>query len=297
LSKVTLVIGQPGWGNLEAGFKAAGLDDTPYKVEYQVFQGGNLQLEAMAAKHLDLALTSEIPPIFAANAANGGNFKIIAVSQGNTLQQEVVIPKGSPVKSVADLKGKKVAFVKATTAQYFLVKILESAGLTWNDIKPVELSTADGLSALVSGSVDALASYGNAIITAHQKGATTLASAQDILSGNFPVSTTPDNIEDPAKHAAIVEYLGRLNQFYEWTRGNEKEWTGIIAQATKQDPAQALETFHNGEQQRSQKIIPVSQEAIASQQNVADALTSIGLLPSKADVSQYWSNGFDNDLK
>lgn len=297
LSKVTLVVGQTGWGNLEAGLKAAGVDDTPYKVEYQVFQGGNLQLEAMASNHLDLALTSEIPPIFASNAANGGNFKIIAVSQGTTLLQEVVIPKDSPIKTVADLKGKKVAFVKATTAHYFLLKILEEAGLTWNDIQPIELSTADGLSALISGSVDALASYGNAITSAHRKGATTLASAKDILSGNFPVATTPANIEDPAKHAAIVDYLKRVNQFHEWARANEQQWAEKIANATKQDVAEALENYHNGEAQRPTKIIPYTPEAIASQQDVADALTSVGLLTGTIDVSQLWSDAFNSELQ
>lgn len=84
LSKVTLNIGQTGWENLKIGFKEAGLDDTPYKIEFSVFQGGNLQLEAMAGGHLDVALTSEIPPLFAAQAANGGNFKIIAIQKSST---------------------------------------------------------------------------------------------------------------------------------------------------------------------------------------------------------------------
>lgn len=290
LSKVTLVIGQTGWNNLEQGFKAAGVDNTPYKVEYQVFQGGNLQLEAMAAGHLDLALTSEIPPIFAAGSSNGGNFKIIALSNSNTLLQEVVIPKDSSIKSVADLKGKKVAYVKATTAQYFLLKILNEAGLSWQDIEPVDLSTSDGLSALIGGKVDALASYGNAIITAHQRGATTLASAKEILSGNFPIETTPNNLADPSKKAAILDYLGRINQFYDWTRGNQKKWADITAAATKQDPAQALDTLQQGEAQRPTRIISATPEAIASQQDVADTLQSIGLLPSKLDVSTIWSD-------
>jgi len=63
--------------------------------------------------------------------------------------------------------------------------MLEKAGVKWTEITPVKLSTADGLTALLGGQVDALASYGNAIITAKQKGATTLSSAKNILSGNF----------------------------------------------------------------------------------------------------------------
>ncbi|UUZ85051.1 PhnD/SsuA/transferrin family substrate-binding protein [Paenibacillus sp. P26] len=139
LGKVTLRVGQTGWGSYELGLKAAGLDKTPYKVQYHVFQGGNLQLEAMAANNLDFGSASEIPPIFASLAANGGNFKVIAANVASTLNQELVVPKGSPIQSVAELKGKKVAYVTNTTAHYFLVKMLQQAGLSWNDIEALRL--------------------------------------------------------------------------------------------------------------------------------------------------------------
>ena len=297
LSKVTIVVGETGWKSKEIGFKEAGLDNTPYKVEYVNFQGGNLQLEAMAADHLDLALTSEIPPIFASQAQNGGNFKVIAIQQANTLNQEVVIPKDSPIKSVADLKGKQVAYVDSTTAQYFLLKMLEKAGLSWNDITPVKLSTSDGLTALIGGKVDALASYGNAIISAKQNGATTLASAKDILSGNFPIEAALSAIDDPGKHAAIVDYLERLNKFNEWSRNNDQKWAQITADATKQPIDQALSTFNDGEAQRPTKIISTSKEAIASEQDIADVFTKIGLFKNKVDVSLFWSNAFDDEIK
>ncbi|TXK73516.1 ABC transporter substrate-binding protein [Paenibacillus sp. N3.4] len=297
VSKVTLRIGQTGWGNLDAGFKAAQLADTPYKIEFSVFQGGNLQLEAMSANHLDVALTSEIPPIFASQSANGGNFKVIAVQESTTLKQELVIPKGSPIKSVKDLKGKQVAYVSSTTAHYFLLKMLEQNGLAWSDIKPVQLSTADGLGALIGGKVDALASYGNAIISAHQNGATELASAKDILSGNFLIEATPDAIQDPGKHAAIADFLLRLNKFYDWTRANQNKWAEITAQNTNQPVEQALATLKDGEAQRSSKIVPTSDKAIASEQDVADALQVTGSLKEKINVSASWSHAFDDELK
>ncbi|MFM9277442.1 ABC transporter substrate-binding protein [Paenibacillus jiagnxiensis] len=297
LSTVTLRVGQTGWSNLELGFKAAGLSDTPYKVQYSVFQGGNLQLEAMAAGNIDLGSTSEIPPLFASQAANGGNFKIIASFESTTLNQELVIPKGSPIKNVADLKGKKVAYVNATTAHYFLAKMLEAAGLSWSDIEAVPLSTSDGLSALISGKVDALASYGNAIITAHQNGATELASAKDILSGNFLYEATPAAINDPAIHAAIVDYLTRLNKFYAWTRNNQQQWAEITAANTKQPVEQALNTLKLGEAQRPSKLSSDFEKAIASQQEVADTLAGLGLLKSDLDVSSIWSREFEEELQ
>ncbi|UUZ96586.1 ABC transporter substrate-binding protein [Paenibacillus sp. P25] len=248
LGKVTLRVGQTGWGSYELGLKAAGLDKTPYKVQYHVFQGGNLQLEAMAANNLDFGSASEIPPIFASLAANGGNFKVIAANVASTLNQELVVPKGSPIQSVAELKGKKVAYVTNTTAHYFLVKMLQQAGLSWNDIEALPLSTSDGLSALISGKVDALASYGNAIISAHQNGARELASAKDILSGNFLYVATPEAINDPARHAAIVDYLSRLNQFYAWSRDNKEKWAEITASNTKRPVEQALDTLKKSEE-------------------------------------------------
>jgi len=296
LSKVTIVVGETGWKSKEIGFKEAGLDNTPYKVEYVNFQGGNLQLEAMAANHLDLALTSEIPPIFASQSSNGGNFKIIAVSQGSTLNQELVIPKGSAIKNVSDLKGKKVAYVDSTTAHYFLLKMLEKAGLSWSDITPVKLSTADGLTALIGGKVDALASYGNAIISAHQNGATTLASAKDILSGNFPIEASLEAIKDTGKHAAIADYLERLNKFDEWARNNQQKWAEITANATKQSADQALATFKEGEAQRPTKVIATSKAAISSEQDIADAFTKVGLIQSKIDVSTFWSDAFNDEI-
>lgn len=296
LSKVTIVVGETGWKSKEQGLKAAGLSDTPYNVQYVNFQGGNLQLEAMAAGHLDLALTSEIPPIFASQSGNGGNFKIIAINKSGTLNQELVIPKGSKIKSIKDLKGKKVAYVDSTTAHYFLLKMLEKAGVKWTEITPVKLSTADGLTALLGGQVDALASYGNAIITAKQKGATTLSSAKNILSGNFPIEASLDAIKDQGKSAAIADYLGRLEKFNQWARKNPNKWAEIVAANTKQPVEDALKVFVEGEQQRPTKIIGTSQAGIKSEQSIADAFTSVGLIKNKISVNTFWSIAFNSAI-
>jgi sulfonate transport system substrate-binding protein len=295
-SDVTIRVGQTGWGNLELGLKAAGLDDTSYKVTYNVFQGGNLILEAMAANQLDFGVTSEIPPIFASQAANGGSFKIIAVQQGSTLNQEVVVPKGSTIKSVADLKGKKVAFVKNTTAHYFLLKMLEEAGLTWSDISPVELTTADGLSALISGKVDALASYGNAIISAHQNEAITIASAKDILSGSFLVAASDQALADEDQKKALVDYLERINKFNEWARTHQEEWAQITADSTHQPLEQALKTYRDGEAQRPSRIVAISDNALKSEQDVADTFQQAGIFDQAVDVSTFWSDALQDQL-
>jgi sulfonate transport system substrate-binding protein len=254
LSGVTLHVGAAY--DIQAFLKAAGLDDTPYKVDANVFQGGNLVLEAMAANQLDLGSGSQIPPIFASQAANGGNMKIIAIRKGSTLDQELVIPAGSGIKTVADLKGKKVAYIKSTTAHYFLAKMLEQAGLAWSDVETVAMTTSDGLTALLTNEVAAFASYGNSITTAHQKGATTLASAENILSGDYYFYATPEAIADPATHAAIVDYLNRFNEANEWTRQHAEEWASISAPSSNQDPADFLTQFKREVAQRYRRWSP-----------------------------------------
>lgn len=296
LSGVTLKIGETGWKQQQLLLQKAGLADTPYGTDFSLFQGGNLQLEALGAGAIDLASASEIPPIFAAQSGGPGSLAIIAVREGTTLTQEVVVPEGSEIKDAAGLKGKKVAYVQNTTAHYFLLKALESAGLTWSDIEPVALSTSDGLAALLSGQVDALASYGNAIIAAHAKGASTVVDARDILSGNFVYVTTPAIAQDPAKHAAIADYFSRLQRAFNWARANPDAWAAVIAEQTKQPVEQALATFSEGEAQRPSKFVPTSDAAIASQQDILDTFVKAGILTTTFQIGDFWSTSFDPEL-
>ena len=281
-----------GWDVL---LKTAKLDDFPYKVEFAQFPAGNLMIEAINAGSIDLASASEIPPIFAGAAKS--DFKTIAVIKSTTLQQELVVPANSAIKTVADLKGKKVAYVKATTAHYFLLKMLEQAGLSFSDIQAAALGTADGLAALQGGSVDALASFGVSIITAHANGATTLASGEDILSGNFDIVARPGAIKDPAKKAAIVDFLGRLQQAADWQGENLEAWAKVTADATKQPYEQALKTIKDGQAQQPTRYVPLDDEAKASQQDVADTFAAAGLLPATIDVTSFWDLSFTDDLK
>lgn len=296
LTAVTLRVGETGWKQQELLLESAGLADTPYRTEYSLFQGGNLQLEALGANAIDLASSSEIPPIFAAQSGGPGSLTIAAVRQGNTLTQEVVVPQGSSITSVEQLKGRKVAYVQNTTAHYFLYEALTRAGLSWADIEAVPLSTSDGLAALLSGQVDALASYGNAIISAHAKGATTLVDARDILSGNYLYVTRPATNADPATKAAIIDYFGRLEKGFAWARSHPDEWSAVIAQQTKQPVDQARQVFVDGEQQRPSHFVPTSAEAIASQQKIVDTFAQAGILTGSFDVGQYWTTEYDEGV-
>ena len=119
---------------------------------------------------------------------------------------------------IAGLKGKKVGYVQNTTAHYFLYELLKQAGLKWSDIDAKPLLPNDGLAALNGGSIDAFASYGTSIITAHQQGATTVGSGKDILSGNFLWSARDSVLKSPAQRAAAADLIARITKAYAYVR-------------------------------------------------------------------------------
>lgn len=297
LSSVTLAVGATGWKNEEAVLKFAHLDDTPYKVKWSLFQGGDQQLQAVRAGALDLASSSEIPPIFAA-ADGKPNFKVVAVQRGTTLNQEVIVPKGSKVTDIAGLKGKKVGYVQNTTAHYFLYELLKRAGVEWSDIDAKPLLPNDGLAALNGGGIDAFASYGTSVITAHQQGARTVGSGKDVLSGNFLWSARDSVLKSPAQRAAAADLIARITKAYAYIRdGREHEFAKVVAKATHQPVAQAEKDFRDAQAQRPTQARTVGDDTIASQQKVADAFTELGALKEKLDVKSFWSRALDTDLE
>ena len=296
LSGVTLHIAAASASNGQGLVQAAGMDDTPYKVDFTVMQGGNLVMEAMAAGQVDLGTGSQIPPLSASLASNGGNFRIIGVRRMHTLDQELILPVGSTVTDVAQLKGKKVGYVKNTTAHYFLEKMLEDAGLEWGDIDAVALTTSDGLSAILTGEVDALASYGNAVYTAKAKGCTTLRAASDILSGDYYWYATPDAIADEATHAAIADWLGRYNEAAEWARQNPEAYAEYYSGLTGENYEDVLTRFGEEEAQTHLSVRPITEETIASEQDIADTFYKLGVFSERIDVTPLFDRSFDAEL-
>ena len=281
-------------GGWDLNLKLAKLDNFPYQTQFTEFTGGNLMVQSINAGAIDLGSASEIPPIFTIESK--ASVKIIATLKGPTIGQVVLVPKDSTVKTIADLKGKKVGYVKATTAHYFLIKMLEKVGLTMKDINGIPLSISDGLSAFRKGQLDAWATYGYSIPQAKKEGARVLESAKDILSGNFVIIASPNAIADPQKKVAIADFLCRLQKSQTWRESNLKQWSKNYAKTIDVDQNIVYQDAQQGLQQRRQEVLPVSDEAIASQQNVADTFFQAGVIHTKVDVKQLWDRSFNEDI-
>lgn len=267
----------------------AGTGNTPYKVAYSEFAGGNLIVEALASGSLDVGGMSEIPPIFSIQSHRQP--RLIAVLQSDVNNQVFLIPKDSPIESIGQLRGKRVGYVRSTTSHYFLIKALKEQGLTMNDITAVALTPQDGFSAFQSGQLDAWVIYGVFIqLAKFRSGARVLKTALGYLSGNYLIAVRPAALEDPLRKQAIQDYIQRQARTWEWINNNPEPWATKSAQLLGVDKAVFLDMYNNRSQPT--KIIEVNDQAIASQQEVADLFFAAGVLNERLDVSPLWDRNF-----
>jgi sulfonate transport system substrate-binding protein len=266
-----------------------------FLIGYSHFESGHLVIQAMDAHALDYGGMSEIPPIFAAGAGTP-SFRQIAVAHGDVNNQVVLVPKGSSITDLADLKGKRVGYVRATTSQYYLLRMLQSVGLDWGDITPVAMSVADGEAAFSTGALDAWAIYGFPIQRAiATEGARILKTALGFLSGNYLISAHVDALADPNRSAEIGRYLIALRDGYAWAAAHQDQWAQVVAKQIGVPLAYVQDEFRR--KSDSYTLRPVTEAAIASQQNVADVFAQQKLIPAAVDVRPLWDDRFNSILQ
>jgi sulfonate transport system substrate-binding protein len=274
-------------------FKAAGLTLSGYKVSYSEFPGGNLVVEALNGGSLDYGGMSEIPAVFAASSTIH-SFRLIAVMHGDVNNQVIMVPKGSSIQSLRDLKGKRVGYVRATTSQYFLIRMLESVGLTWADIQPIAMGVADGAAAFAQGSLDAWAIYGYPIERAiANEGARILKTALGFLSGNYLIAAHVDALRDKNKVAMIRSYFEITRQGFNWAAQHQDQWGAIVASEIGIPAEYMREEYRR--RSANYTLRPITGEAIASLQAVADVFARVQMIPKNVDTRSLWDSRF-NDL-
>lgn len=298
ISKVTLNVADIQWKEDEALLKAAGLSDTKYKVNVQVFDGGNNSIQAVNSGKVDVTRTSEIPPVFAASQQGAGNLTIPALlNDGITgADQGVLVAPGSAIKTITDLKGKKVGYVEGTTAQYFLYKFLQSNGLGWGDIQAEKLSPADGATALLNGNIDAFAGFGGGVNAAVAKGATYLAQGSDVLPAYYPYVAPKATLADATKRAALFDYLGRLSAAYSWVAQHPDDWAKTSAQPNGATVEARTATIKAGVAKVKTQVVAPSDQITQGAQDVANVFQQVGLLKGQVDAATLFDSQYSAEL-
>lgn len=260
-------------GTLEKALAPQGI-----KLRWIEFPAGPQMLEGLNVGSIDLAATGDAPPAFAQAAK--ADLIYLGHSPASPKTEAIVVAQDSPIKTVADLKGKRVALNKGSDVNYLLVSALEQAGLSYKDVTPVYLPPSDARAAFQRGSVDAWVIWDPyyAEVQTHAN-ARLLKDAQGLvphytfyLASRHFAETYPDS-------AKLV--IAQLAELSTWANAHQDEAAKILAQSTGLEQAiwaKALARMPFG----SQRMTP---EVLAEQQKLADKFTAIGLLPVKVDVS------------
>jgi sulfonate transport system substrate-binding protein len=293
LSSVTLNVGDQKGTGAEAVLKAAGLlGSLPFKVNWSDFTSGPPMLEAMASGSVDIGGVGDAPPVFA--ASGGEAVEIVgarATPSGD--QDALVVPKGSSITSIQQLKGKKIAYGSGSSGNYDLLTVLNKAGLTTKDVTMVNLQPAEALAAFTSGSVDAWdiwPPYVQQVVDAD--GAKVIAVGSQYGSPySFQVASKAA-VDNPQKAAAIKVYLATLNKAYTWTANHPSAWGAAWAQAAGlpasiTDQAAAVD---------KQDPVTITSAVVASEQNLVTQFYKAGLIPNNVDMSSYITSEFNSTV-
>jgi sulfonate transport system substrate-binding protein len=247
-------------------------------LKWTEFTAGPVQLEALNVGSIDFGDVGEAPPIFA--QAAGAPLAYVAATVPRPQSEAVLVPKGSAIRSVADLKGRKVALNKGSNVHFLLVKALEKAGLSYADVQTVFLPPADARAAFERGAVDAWVIWDPFLAAAEkQLGARVLADGRGLVAYHlFYLAARPYADTRPQVIQAIVEELARLDR---WAEGNPKAVAAFVGPQIGLDVGiaeVAAARFAYG-------IVPISTAVAAEQQKIADTFFELKLIPKAIRIS------------
>lgn len=255
-----------------------------YTVKWAEFAAGPQMLEALNAGAIDIAQTGEAPPIFAQAASP--RLAYVAYEPPAPKGEAILVPKDSPIQSVADLKGRKVALNKGSNVHFLLARALEAAGVPYEDITPVFLAPADARAVFASGAVDAWVIWDPFQASAEQTlGAREIANAEG-LAPNYQFYLGDRSFVEQNPEA-VRTIIGAISEIGAWIKANPKAAADELAPSTG-IPVAALERAIS---RQSFGVAPLTPEVVADQQAVADTFAKLGLLPKPVEVSKAIVNG------
>jgi len=292
MSDVTLNIGDQAGAGSEALLTAAGLiNKLPFKAHWSDFTSGPPMLQAMGSGSIDVGEVGDAPPVFA--AAGGSQIAVVSALEANPNGSAILVPKNSPVHTVAQLRGKSVAVSQGSSADYHLLAELTKAGLTIKDITPDYLQPAEGQAAFASAHVAAWDVWSPYIEQAeYQDHARILVTGSGIGETYSFVVASKGALGDQAKAAAIHDYLKILDQAYAWAESHQSAWASTWAKATGL-PLSVMTQAVKDDLATPQPITPT---VISSEQSVANAFTAAGLIPSHVDFNNFAVTSFNSIL-
>jgi sulfonate transport system substrate-binding protein len=247
-------------------------------VKWVEFPAGPQLLEGLNVGAVDVGFVGEAPPIFA--QAAGAHFVYIGYDPAAPEAEAIVVPKDSPIKSLAELKGKKIALNKGSNVHYLLVKALEKQGLKYADIQPVFLPPADARAAFERGAVDAWVIWDPFLAAVEkQSGARVLVDGRGLVN-NYAYYLAERSYAQ--QHPRVIQALfddSRAQAAY--VKANTRAAAAVIA------PLQGLEAevVEKSLTRYQFGVLPLTANVAAEQQKIADTFYTLGLIPKPISIA------------
>ena len=259
-------------GDLDQALKAQGI-----QVKWVEFPAGPQLLEGLNVGSVVFGESGEAPPIFAQAASP--NLVYVANQPAAPNAEALIVQKNSPIQSIQDLKGKRVALNKGSNVHYLLLKLLEKNQLTLQDIQVVYLPPADARAAFEKGAVDAWVIWDPFFAAAEQQiGARILATGQNLVSNHqFYLADRKFAEQHPEVLKTVVQ---QLNQTTEWVKTHQDDAARLLEKLTSLD----FNILKTSISRMGFGVTPLSSEVIQQQQYVADAFYQQKLIPQPLKI-------------
>ncbi|HLS77728.1 MAG TPA: ABC transporter substrate-binding protein [Nocardia sp.] len=278
---------------LQSALRFSGeLDKLPFEVEFANFVGGPAILEAFRAGAADVAPVGDTPPIHA--LAAGQDVPIIAAYQTSTSSLKLAVAPGVSVPTLRDLKGKKIAYAEGTAQQAAVLRALDKADLSIDDVELVRLQLAEFLDAVRAGQVDVapliepnvtrfLRTEGTSLVPDEQ--------TQGIYTGLAYLYARREATNDPAKSAALAQLVGAYVRAYQWVNTHPEEWK---QRYYVENQKVSVEDADRIVKSLGDYVFPhLDQNLIDRQQRTIDVIDAAGHLPRKIQASDGFDLRFD----
>lgn len=248
-------------------------------VKWVEFPAGPQLLEGLNVGAVDVGFVGEAPPVFA--QAAGARFVYIGFDPAAPEAEAIVVPRGSAIRSVADLKGKRVALNKGSNVHYLLVKALEQQGLKYGDVQPVFLPPADARAAFERGAVDAWAIWDPFLAAVEKQ-----SGARVVVDGRGLVNNYAYYLAERgyAQHnPRVIEALFDDSQAQAGAlKADVRAAAAVIAPLQGLPPdvvEQSLVRYQFG-------VRPLTAAVAVEQQKIADAFHALGLIPKPIRIAE-----------
>jgi sulfonate transport system substrate-binding protein len=284
--EVTLRVGDQKAG-LRALLEVSGqAENLPYKVQWAEFPNAAPILEALNTGALDVGYTGDLAFLTVYSA--GAPIRAIGGSRSRPLSQAILVAKDSPIRTIDDLKGKRLAGTKGGWGQFLILATFEKAGIPLDQAKLSFLGPVDARAALLSGSIDGWAIWEPYVTTAVvQDGARIVADGEGLTPTVTFLDATQDAIR--TKHEALADLHRRLYAAWDWGLEHIPAYAAYNAKLTglpEAIVARAAEDDHRVPVQIDDALVAEIQEA-------ADRAVRYGILPKTLDVAASVDRSFN----